>query len=173
VPQLVAPFQSVGLLPAAFNGTLDVKFRVKLWVASLEYQTGGLLLSGEYSRWIGEFDSQAPVLLPPHTVNERYYAMASYRVASWFTPGVYYSAYFPNIDHRGAVPGQPGDGRENYQRDVALSLRYDLTPYWLLKIEGHWMEGTAALDKTLNNGVDPKDLTKEWGMLLVKTTAYF
>jgi hypothetical protein len=92
--------------------------------------------------------------------------MLSYRVAPWFTPGAYYSAYYPNVHRRG--------GRALHQHDVALSFRYDLHPNWLLKLEGHWLEGTAALDnKALNDGKDPKDLEKRWGMLLVKTTAYF
>jgi hypothetical protein len=164
-PPLIAPLQGVGLLPAGFTGTLPVKFRVQLWVASLEYQFDNLLVSAEYSRWIAGFESQAPALLPPHVVNERYYGMVSYRVAPWFTPGVYYSVYYPNIDKR--------DGRESYQHDAALSLRYDLNANWLLKIEGHWMNGTAALDPALNAGQDVKTLTKDWGLVLVKTTAYF
>jgi len=165
-PALVPIFQSVGLLPADFGRALAVQFNVEFWVGSLEYQIGNLLLSSEYSRWIGEFESAAPKLLPSRTVNERYYAMLSYRVAPWFTPGAYYSAYYPNVHHRG--------GRAAHQHDVALSFRYDLHPNWLLKLEGHWMEGTAALDnKALNDGKDPKALDKRWGMLLVKTTAYF
>jgi hypothetical protein len=163
---LVAPLQTAGILPMEFDGTLSTKFRVNLWVASLEYQLSGLLLSAEYSRWVGEFESRAPKLLPPHTVNERYYLMASYRVASWFTPGVYYSSYVPNVDDR--------DGRETHQYDAAISLRYDLTANWILKLEGHYMEGTAALDnKALNHGAEPKDLVSTWGLFLVKTTAYF
>ena len=145
--------------------TLPVKFRVKLYVASLEYAAGDLLLSAEYSRWLGEFESRAPRLLPPHTENERYYVMASYRVAPWFAPGVYYSVYYPNTDKR--------SGRENQQHDLALSLRYDLNPHWLVKVEGHFMHGTAALEPDLNDGKQPKDLHEDWGALLLKTTAYF
>ena len=137
---------------------------MKLGVASLEYQRGDLLLSVEYSRWIGEFESAAPLLLPPRSENERYYAMVSYQVTPWFTPGMYYSAYFPNVDER--------DGRADYQHDVAVTFRYDLTRNWLLKLEGHWMEGTAALDEALNDK-PKKELAKEWGAFLVKTTAYF
>jgi len=165
-PQLVPVFQALQLLPADFNGTLNAKFRVKLWVGSLEYQNGGLLLSAEYSRWIGEFESRAPRLLPPHIVNERYYAMISYRLTPWFVPGAYYSAYFPNVDQRGG-------SRSHYQRDVAVSLRYDLTDHWLFKIEGHVLDGTAVLDKSLNDGQEPATLAKQWGMLLLKSTAYF
>jgi hypothetical protein len=45
----------------------------------------------------------------------------------------------------------------------------------LFKIEGHFMRGTAALEnRALNDGVEPKDLNSStWGVLLLKTTAYF
>ncbi|HMJ10940.1 MAG TPA: porin, partial [Polyangiaceae bacterium] len=164
-PVLIPILQGVTLLPADFANPLAVKFRVKLWVASLEYQRGDLLFSAEYSRWIGEFESVAPKLLAPKTVNERYYAMLSYRVAPWFTPGVYFSVYLPNVDER--------DARKDYQRDLALSFRYDLNPHWLLKIEGHYMNGTAALAPALNDGTAVQKLSKDWGVLVLKTTAYF
>ncbi|MDQ2646183.1 MAG: OprO/OprP family phosphate-selective porin [Myxococcota bacterium] len=163
-PALIPAFQALQLVPADFTGDLPVEFRVRMGVASAEYQTGNLSVAVEYSRWVGEFESAAPKLLPPHIVNERYYAMVSYQVTPWFTPGVYYSAYFPNKDKR--------DARADYQHDVAVSFRYDLTKNWLLKLEGHWMEGTAALEESLND--KPKNqLAKEWGAFLVKTTAYF
>jgi hypothetical protein len=162
---LIPVFQMVGLVPPGFTGTLPVKFLIKFWIASLEYQTGDFTFSTEYSRWIASFESEAPKLLPGHVVNERYYAMASYQVTPWFTPSAYYSVYFPNVDQRSL--------RSDYQRDAALSFRYDLNAHWLLKIEGHYMNGTAALDPTLNGGQDVQTLTKDWAMLLVKTTAYF
>lgn len=163
--QVAAPLTMAGLLPANFNGTLPVTFLVTLWIASVEYQTGNLSFAAEYSRWIGEFQSEAPALLPTRTVNERYYAMVSYRVARWFTPGAYYSAYYPNVHQR--------QGRQSYQHDLALTVRYDVNAHWLFKLEGHFMDGTAALDPSLNGGQDPKTLTKDWGLFLIKTTAYF
>lgn len=164
-PELIPVFQSIGFLPAGFTGTLPVQFRVKLWVTSLEYQLGDLLVAAEYGRWIGTFNSQAPALLPPHTTNERYYGMVSYHVTPWFTPGAYYSVYYPNVEHR--------DSRKDYQRDLALSARFDLTKNWLLKLEGHWMNGTAALEPSLNDGKDVQRLDKSWAAFLAKTTAYF
>lgn len=164
-PELVPVFQSVGLLPAGNTGTLPVQFRVKLWVASLEYQAGDLSVAAEYSRWIGAFKSQAPALLPPHVVNERYYGMVSYHVTPWFTPGAYYSVYYDNVEHR--------DARKDYQRDLALSVRFDLNRYWLLKLEGHWMNGTLALEPSLNDGTARQAMDKNWSAFLAKTTAYF
>jgi hypothetical protein len=165
-PELVAPLQAFELLPMDFTGTtLPVKFNVNLWVASLQYLIGDLNLSAEYSRWLGRFDSVAPALLPVRTENERYYAMASYRVAPWFVPGAYYSVYYPSVDRR--------RGRDAYQRDAALSWRFDLNDNWMTKLEGHWIVGTAALEPALNGGLEPTELERAWGVFLVKTTAYF
>jgi hypothetical protein len=162
---IAGPLEAVGYLPPKFSGVLPVQFRVTLYVWSAEYQTGNLLLAAEYSRWVGEFQSNAPKLLPPITVNERYYAMASYRMSPWFTPGVYYSVYFPDVHHE--------SGRQAYQRDLAVTARYDINAHLLVKLEGHVMTGTAALDSTLNAGTDLSKLPGSWGVLLVKATAYF
>lgn len=164
-PELLKVFQALGYLPPMSDGVLPVKFRVRLWVGSIEYTFQNLLLAAEYSRWTGEFESNAPALFPSHIVNERYYVMASYRVASWFTPGLYYSVYYPDMSKR--------DGRSAYQRDAAISLRYDLNAHWLLKLEGHVMNGTAALDSALNDGKEVGSLPSAWGAFLAKTTAYF
>src|SRR6476659_5545102 len=93
-PALVSILEPAGLLPPGLTYPMLVQFRVPRWVASLQYAAHDLDLSAEYSRWTGQFHSPAPALFPPHIVNERYYAMASYHVAPWFTPGLYYSGYF-------------------------------------------------------------------------------
>jgi hypothetical protein len=162
---LAMPLQMAGLLPANLDGTVPTQFYVKLYVASAEYEFGDLLLSAEYSRWIGDIDSSAPKLVSAHAVNERYYAMVSYRAARWFTPGAYYSVYLPDVHQT--------SGRENVQYDVAVTARYDITSHWLVKVEGHFMDGTAALDSSLNGGWSLKTLTRDWGVFLFKTTAYF
>jgi hypothetical protein len=165
-PAVAAALQAAQVLPADLGTTLGVKFRVTRWVASLDYTLAGLELAAEYSRWVGEFLSRAPALLPPHTVNERYYALASYQVARWFTPGAYYSVYYPNVHVR--------DGRGAYQYDWAATLRFDLNAHWLVKLESHLMHGTAALDnKQLNDGISAGLLTRNWAAFLIKTTAYF
>lgn len=164
-------YDSSGLLPADFNGVISAYLDAKLWVASVEYQREGLLLAAEYGRTYARYSTglRMPTV---KIVNEGGYLMASYQVASWFTPGVYYSAFFPDI-HDGAQPGVPLRGRAAYQHDVAATLRYDLTPNWLVKLEGHFMHGTAGLSSTLNDNRPLASLTKDWGVFLLKTTGYF
>jgi hypothetical protein len=161
--QQLATYQSNGQLPPDFDGSVDIAFPIKLWVASVEYQKERLSLAAEFGR---NFASYKTSLLMPD-VNVRTqgaYVMGSYQVRSWFTPGLYYSTYFPDVHNI--------KKRSTYQHDVAVTLRFDVTPNWLVKAEGHYMHGTAGLRAELND--QPRDkLTKDWGVFLLKTTAYF
>jgi hypothetical protein len=159
----LADYQAKGQLPADFGGTIDVALPIKLWVASVEYQVERLSLAAEFGRNFGSY--QTTLLTPDVKVKTQgAYVMGSYQVRPWFTPGLYYSAYFPNVDHI--------KKRSTYQHDVAATLRFDITPNWLVKAEGHYMHGTAALRPELNGAARDK-LTKDWGVFLLKTTAYF
>lgn len=92
--------------------------------------------------------------------------MATYRVARWFQPGAYYAVYFPDVRNR--------EGRENRQHDVAATFRFDVNDHWLLKLEGHYMAGTAGLLNPLR--VNPPDVSsadRYWGAFFAKTTAHF
>jgi hypothetical protein len=165
-PEQVQQLEAIGAAPPGFDGTVTAEVPALLWVASIEYSAHELLLAAEYSRWRSEVESTLPILFPEEeTISERYYVMASYRVAPWFTPGVYYSVLYPNIDDR--------SGRDMKQHDLALSFRYDLNEHWLFQIEGHYMHGTAGLRSAQNDGAELDTLRQDWGVLLLKTTAYF
>jgi len=160
-----AAYQAAGLLPAGYAGNVSIALPVQLWVASVEYQAQDLLLAAELAR---EYANYKTTLLAPEvrTTIEGFYVMGSYQVRPWFTPGLYYSVLLPNIE-------QPIRKRSTYQHDVAMTLRYDLTPNWLVKLEGHYMHGTAALTSALNGNQPLDDLSKNWGVFLLKTTGYF
>jgi hypothetical protein len=164
--ELLAQYEAQGLLPADFDGTVWARLPIRQWVASAEYQRQGLLLAAEYGRIYGEYETN---LLLPQTkvVNQQGYGMVSYQVTPWFTPGLYYSALFPNF----RAPGPKHRG--SYQHDVALTLRYDITPNWLAKLEGHFMHGTAGLNAALNDVSSVRQLEENWGVFLAKTTGYF
>jgi hypothetical protein len=150
------------------DGTPElVKIPAVLWVASLEYAPGDLLLAVEYGRWHVSSTSSSPEdpQLNTSVDSERGYLMAALRLNDWFEPGAYYSLLFPDVRRRKGTAAQ--------QHDAALTLRFDLDVHWLLKLEGHYLVGTADLDPTLNGGTQRADLVRSWGAFLVKTTAYF
>ena len=139
----------------------DVPFQ--LWMASLEYSIHDLLLAGEWGYWHADVDITG---LPQTSItNQRWYVMTSYRVAPWFAPGVYYSSLLSDI-HKPLT-------RDNYQHDFAATLRFDINPYWLVKLEGHYIDGTTDVSSALNGGVAPEMLARQWFLFLIKTTASF
>jgi hypothetical protein len=176
----IARLQMAGELPAGFTNPFKLQVPALLAVASIEYSAHDLLLASEYSRWRVSLESPVALYAVPETTSERFYAMAAYHVTPWFTPGVYYSVLFPNVDDRqgrnlplASTPDAAPIGRGAYQHDLALTVRYDLNAYWLLKLESHYMHGTAGLSPALNGNRPLSTLVEDWGVFLVKTTAYF
>jgi len=162
----LAALDMAGTLPEDFSGSVSVKIPALLALGSVEYSAHDWLIAAEYSRWWASLESNLPALFPEvKNTSERAYVMTSYQVASWFWPGAYYSLLFSDVNDR--------HGRDAYQHDVALTLRYDITQHWLVKLEGHYMHGTAGLSSALNDGTPLSELNEDWGVFLVKTTAHF
>ena len=154
------------LLPASSSSSVAVNVPAMLWVASVEYTVRDLLFAAEYSRWRVRAQSSNPAMFPESlTFSERGYALTSYRVNSWLQAGAYYSVLFPNTNQRGGFAGR--------QLDAALTLRFDVNAYWLVKVEGHYMHGTAGLSPSLNGNRPLSSLTPDWALFTVKTTAFF
>jgi hypothetical protein len=131
-------------------------------VGSAEYSGHDLLLAAEYGRSRGETHYD-PLLVPDATVtSEGGYASAAYRVKRWLQPAAFYSLFYPNRKQR--------EGRENVQHDLAGTLRFDINSFWIVKLEGHYMHGTASLAGTAEaRAVMPAN----WGLFVLKTTVYF
>jgi hypothetical protein len=147
--------------------TSTVRIPVVLSAGSIEYAAGNLLLAAEYSRWFISDTSTNTGLVADSSVvtSERAYLLATYQVRHWLAPGAYYSATFADVDQR--------VGRANRLHDVAGTLRFDINPHWIVKVEGHYLDGTQGLDPTLNGNTPASMLTQRWALFLLKTTAYF
>jgi hypothetical protein len=94
--------------------------------------------------------------------DEAWYGSAAYRVNKWLEVGGYYTEYY-----NGAALTAPSDAS---QKDLALSFRFDPTDWWVIKVEGHYLRGTALLD---DNASNPVRNDNNWFMLAVKTTFSF
>lgn len=89
-------------------------------------------------------------------------ASASYRFNKWFEAGTYYTEYYGDVEHR--------DDARQYQKDLALALRFDATSWAVFKIEGHYIHGTGLLDDPAAN---PSPDNRGWFLLAVKATLSF
>lgn len=165
-PQTLQALQDAGQVPAGFSGLVEARLKALLWVGSIEYSFNDVLFATEFSRWSVDTESNLQAMVPNSSVeSDRFYAMTSYRVKPWFTPGIYYSALVPKSGET--------SHRKDYQHDFALTTRFDVNEHWLIKLEGHYMRGTAGLNPAENDNTPQSMLARNWGLFIVKTTAYF
>jgi hypothetical protein len=99
------------------------------------YERNKIMVAAEYTRRPGQATAVVPGVF---SLQERFdprgfYGMASYKVTGKLTAGAYYSS---SIDR--AVPTSSA----RFQKDWALSARYDLNPFLYLKAEQHFVDGT-------------------------------
>jgi len=102
------------------------------------------------------------------TYNDNWYVSAAYRFNKWVEAGAYYSEDYPNANDRSGSAKTPHS--DGYQKDAALSLRIDPTSWWVFKVEGHYIQGTAQL---ADNAHNPSRGNNGWFMLAVKSTFSF
>jgi hypothetical protein len=162
----IAQYQMMGLVADDFAGTIAARLPAWLWVASVEYQIGDLLIAAEYTESRARYEINLALPCTGGQSSSRGgYASVSHRVLPWLSPGAYFSAQVPDPCSR--------VGPAKYQYDAAGTLRFDLNEHWLFKVEGHFMSGTAQVDPALNDNEPRNELPSKWGLFLLKTTAYF
>jgi hypothetical protein len=153
------------LLAPSVAAPILLKIPATLLVGSVEYTVLDLVIAAEYSRWLAKTESSNPIFPNTSTTSERAYLLATYRLSPLVQIGAYESLFFPDVDHRG--------GPETRQSDAALTLRFDVNRYWIIKLEGHYLHGTASLSSSLNDNLPLRSLKPDWALFAVKTTAYF
>ncbi len=99
-----------------------------------------------------------------HSFDTEYawYGAAAYRFNKWLEVGGYYTEFYVNESAT--------TGSDTSQKDAALSFRFDPLPWWVFKVEGHYIRGTALLDDNADN---PVRNDNGWFMIMVKTTLSF
>jgi hypothetical protein len=153
--------EATGMLPPPTT-TLNVKDNEYAGLGSVEYAAHDLLLAAEYGQTRVE-THYTPLLVPNVTVvSEGGYVLSAYHATRWLQPALYYSLVYPNRNIR--------DGRENVQHDVSGTLRFDINEFWIIKVEAHYMRGTASLTGTPQARAA---MPENWGLFVLKTTAYF
>ncbi len=156
-------------------------YLVRTFTLSGEYVWEDLIWAVEY--WNNMTDTKSTWSLGPgitdvDTEREGWYSSLSYRVNDWLEVGTYYSMYWPDArDHEGdhhtnaLTPDYKG-----WSEDIAISTRFDITPYSLIKMELHRMNGTGVVIGSMNGGSTTPATTypdRKWWMFNVKMSFTF
>lgn len=162
---------AAGLEPAGYDGKLLIEQSPNdLYIASAEYLYNDWTFAAEYSRWLTHQSSNLSAVLPDFDRdNERFYVLAARRLSERFETGGYYSVYEIDANDRAGHDHTAFPIRSNaFQRDLAATLRFDVNPVWLWKVEAHFIDGTADLEPVQN-----PTPARYWGLFLIKTTVTF
>jgi hypothetical protein len=170
-PATVAALIMAGLVPADYDGKLVISQRPgTLWIGSAEYTREDWLVAAEYARWLKHQQTTLPAVLPAFDEDaERFYVMATRRLAHSTEVGAYYSVLHVDAnDRRGRDMMKFAERHYAWQRDASVTVRYDVNDYWLWKLEAHFIDGTG--DLFAPSTVHPD---RYWGLFLFKTTVTF
>jgi hypothetical protein len=164
---LVLKLNETGVLPTMPTATnVSLSEVIYSAIGSVEYAARDLLVAVEYGQARAVLHDTQPALFPEGaTVDAGGYGLVAYRVRRWLQPAVYYSFFAANRN-LGAQAANGTTNDENIQDDLAATVRFDVNNFWIVKVEGHYMHGTEALGAIPTAAVD-------WGLFLIKTTAYF
>jgi hypothetical protein len=159
--------------PGAVRGYTDHAMVIQ---PSLEYLWKNWTFQAEYKYqdYSGHNEGGGMVIGTSDNIEDTWYVGAACRVNKWLEIGSYYTEFYADVDDRdgstypGKVPPQPSS--DAYQKDLALSFRFDPKPWWVFKVEGHYIRGTGLLYDGADNPVRNGD---GWFMIAVKTTFSF
>jgi hypothetical protein len=151
------------LQPGVFSSDFD------LYTASAEYLIGDLTLNSEFRYFKGVSDivmdlsgigGSSAVNAEDIYETAGSYAGASYRFSPLLEMGSYYS-FVRDVE----------DGFDSH--DVALSARFDLNEFWIVKLEGHWLNGSIEAFPLNDNPTLAESDGEDWFMFALKTTFSF
>lgn len=147
-------------------------------VISLEYSIGDFIFSSEWmlTEQSSTYWTATPMGTQVSTTEstaEGYYIKGSYLLTDWLEVAAQYEVYYRDRDDK--------DGEHinstflaspfgAWQKSMSLAARFDITDYWLVKVEGQYIDGTALLSPVYN---EERDYKRYWNLLALKTTLFF
>ena len=142
---------------------------------SLEYMVDNLTMAAEYKQVKTEQHIDNGVGWDNYA--EGWYVNMAYRFLDWLEVGLGYSEYYPNKDDKEGRSFEesawnPTPDYQAWQKDITLCTRFDLTESLVFKLEGHLIDGVAAVF-TADNGGDANNLDKNWNLVAAKLTYLF
>ncbi len=142
-----------------------------------QYSVGKLRIDSEYRRYF--VDSSYATTSEITTDVRGWYVAGAYRICKLLEIGTYYSRFTVTSTIGGAaagiIPEQTDTSLpQNHIYDEAITARIDLTRFWYLKVEGHFMNGYG---NTYPDGfypqVNPQGFKPNTNALIVKTGVNF
>lgn len=145
-----------------FANGAETSFDIDAFIISAEYTWNDLIVAAEFMK-----------LHPQGAPNNiRYYASATYRFSELLEAGIWYGEFYSDEDDKDGdnfeAMGLPDFAA--WQKEFCLGLRFDINEYWVLKLEGHAVNGTGFV---INSDTPFGEMEEDWFYGVIKTTFSF
>lgn len=140
-------------------------------VFSAEYVHNNLTLAFEYSTMDFDLNPDTTQSFVQKWRGDSWYVSGAYRFTDWMEIGTYYNEYFADRHHRDGSSYADyfyPDAYDMYQKDLALTVRFDPMRNVVVKFEAHRVEGVG-----LNWLQSPYGQVKDWHIFAAKVTYNF
>jgi hypothetical protein len=144
-----------------------------------QYTFGKLRIDSEYRRYLRDqiiVNDASEVL----TDSRGWYVSGTYRISKWLDLGSYYSRYTMTQFYSGPLTASNQNQTDtslpgNHIYDRVVTARVDLTKFWNVKVEGHFMNGYVheAYPEGFYPQVNPQGFKPNTNALVVKTGINF
>jgi hypothetical protein len=133
-----------------------------------EYQRDRIRFAAEWRQESME-THLTPAIAPDNTITARgWFTSGSYRLHERFELGAYHSRHVPDVS-------LPSAAADNHIRDNAVTGRFDLSGFWHVKVEGHFIDGNGNLSYARGFYLrsNPAGFAPETRMLVIRTGVTF
>ncbi|GAK59555.1 hypothetical protein U27_06540 [Candidatus Vecturithrix granuli] len=146
----------------------EFEFERKEWIVGVEYTIGELTCAVEYSQ--AAFEMVMKDFPGMEYTSEAYYGLVTYRLTDWFVVGTSYAVFYEDMDDKEGENYEPRGlpKAAGWFKDLAISTRFDVNEYWLIKLEGHWINGLNGA-----SGYEGDNPSEEGFLVAIKMTCSF
>ena len=160
------PYQSLGA------GKTDIIY----WILSAQYNAEKWTMTAEYAREPLQWRGYGPFFPDREVTSEGYYLQGTYRVRPNLELLARYEEGFPDKDDRSGRKGEVATGgflpaNFGFSKTLTAGIRWDINPYWMLRAEYAYNNGTFILSWRENP--DFGDLARYWNLFSVQVAFRF
>ncbi len=171
------PYWSLRGLPGGIP--LEYHADLNVIVMSAEYRWRNLVLAAESFPLNGyQYDnvlksSALGMTLSEYSPNKGgYYVSLAYSVTDWLELGAAYSEYYNDVTDKEGIELNRTTGMQPHRawlKDTTLTARFDIADSWVVKLEGHRMDGGDVMLSEQN----PTGTERNWFLFGAKVTYNF
>jgi len=152
------------------------KTNIVYWILSAQYNAEKWTLTAEYAREPLQWRGYGPLFPERDVTGEGYYLQGTYRVRPNLELLARYEEGFPDKDDRSGRKREAATGgllpaNFGFSKTFTAGIRWDINPYWMLRAEYAYNDGTFNLSGRENP--DFAELARYWSLFSVQVAFRF